>query len=459
MLPLKTVPDLDEIMGIVNRLLPKSAGGPNGAPARPPNAVIVGAGYIGLEVADNLVAIGMKVTCVDLLPQVVPTMDADMAQWVERQLLAKGVDLVLGEAVKGFVTTQETRENGKKVEVAREVQLGNGKSIPADLIILSIGVKPDTALARAAGLEIGETGGVKTNEYCQSVTDPDIYATGDMAEIKHLVTGKPARIALAGPANKMGRVAGANAAAPQPYLKFKGAMGSSVIGVMGITAAATGLTERQAKQAGYDYAVAIAHANNHTAVYPGAKQIHMKVVFEKSSGRVLGAQAVGEAGVDKRVDVIATAIYAKLTIHDLEDLDLVYAPEFSSAKDPVNVLGWVADNVNSGYVKAATYPEMVEQLSKLPPGSAQFVDVRDLNEVARDGVPAVPVPDAKWLHIPVDTLRMNLGKLDKSKKTYLLCHSGLRSYLGCRILQQHGFDALNIQGGMMQVPMASRVKL
>ncbi|KAI9015361.1 FAD-dependent pyridine nucleotide-disulfide oxidoreductase [Hyaloraphidium curvatum] len=456
-MPLKTVPDADHAMALIHKLLPKG-GAAVKRPEDRPHAVIVGCGYIGLEVAAEFLEIGMQVTCVDLVPQVLPTFDPDMAQYVERQLRAKGVDVVLGDGVKSFVT--ETHEvDGQQVEVATAIELTSGRKIECDIAILSIGVKPDTSLARAAGLEIGPTGGVVINEFCQTVTDPDVYCTGDMAEITHLLTGKKVRIALAGPANKMGRVAGANAAAEKPYLRFPGALGTSIIGVLGVTAAMTGLSEKQCAKEGIDYGVAIAHANNHTGVYPGAKQMHMKVLFEEKSGRLLGAQAVGEAGVDKRIDIIATALYAKLAIHDLEDLDLAYAPQYGAAKDPVNILGWVASNVRTGYLRASTYPEMVETVRAAGPGATQFIDVRDADEVERDGVPKVPDPQAKWVHIPVDTLRHKLAELDPKKPAYLLCHSGLRSYLGCRILMQHGFDAINIQGGMLQVPVDDRSKL
>ncbi len=418
----KTVPDSDAVKSFLQ-------GGER------KNAAVIGAGFIGLEAAEALKKRGLNVTVIEMLPQVLPPFDADMASFVAQQLEAEGINLILSDGVKAF-------HGGA---LASEVELSSGRRVPMDLAILSIGVRPELKLARDAGLEIGDSGGIKVNEF-QQTSDLDIYAAGDAAETMNLVTGLKARIPLAGPANKQGRAAGANAAGDQ--LSFPGAYGTAIVETMGITAGKTGLSERDAQKAGIPAYASYTHSLDHAGYYPGSHLMHIKILVEEKTGRLLGAQIVGESGVDKRIDVFATALASRLKVTDLENLDLAYAPQFSSAKDPVNMAGFVASNVYRHTFKAMTCDALRSALDRREP--VQVVDVRTRSEFASGHL------DRAHL-IPVDELRQRMGELDPSAKTVVYCKVGLRGYLAARVLEQNGFkEVYNLSGGLLSCPPAAQ---
>ena len=393
------------------------------------HATVIGGGFIGLETAEALMGLGLQVTLVELMPQVLPAFDHDMASLMTQHLQEKNLNIILGDGVQAFHT---------KEGLVHEVELSSGTRVSCDIAILSIGVRPELKLAKDAGLHIGQSGGIVVND-CQQASDPHIYAAGDAVEIVHLVTGKPSRIPLAGPANKQGRVAGANAAGGS--LKFPGAIGTAIVESLGMIAAKTGLTEREAQAHGYDYFVSVTHPLDHADYYPGAEALHMKLIVENSTGRLLGAQIIGEQGVDKRIDVLATAIAGKMTVEDLEALDLAYAPQFNSAKGPVIMAGFVAANILRGEVQTITGDELEKKLQTV--AALQLLDVRTPNEYHE-----MHIPQAKL--IPIDELREHLDELDHTIETVVYCRVGLRGYLACRILLQHGFqDVSNLIGGLL----------
>lgn len=415
---IKTVPESDAVKNFILQHQPK-------------RAVVVGAGFIGLESAEALKRRGIEVTVIEMLNQVLPPFDPDVAQFVSQHLEASGIAVVLGDGIKRF--------HGEGP--AKEIELQSGRRIPMDLAILSMGVRPELSLARNAGLKIGEAGGIAVNEF-QQTSDPDIYAAGDAVEVIHLVTEKKSRIPLAGPANKQGRVAGANAAGEK--LAFHGALGTAIVESMGITAAKTGLSEREARSAGYDAAVSFTHSPDHAGYYPGAGLLHIKLISEKNSGRLLGAQIVGEKGVDKRIDVLATALSARLKVMDLENLDLAYAPQFSSAKDPVVIAGFVASNVLRRNLRTTTCEELRARLNR--GDDIQVLDVRTKREYETGHIDGA-------IQIPIDELRERIAELDPKKETIIYCRVGLRGYLAARILEQSGFEkVLNLTGGILVCP-------
>ena len=392
---------------------------------KPRTAVLAGGGFIGLELAENLAEMGVQVTIVQRPPQVMAPLDYDMATFLHAHLRQKGITLRLGAAVAGF------RQAGETITTLVE----GGEDLPADLAILAVGVTPESALAKAAGLTLGARGSIAVNDRMQT-SDPDIYAVGDAVEITHLVSGKKTRIALAGPANKQGRVAADNLCGGDT--RYPGAQGSSVIKVCDLTAAVTGLNERAAREAGLDYEKVVLSPMNHAGYYPGGRMMTMKVLYEKGTLRILGAQVVGYEGVDKRVDVIATAMQAGLKVTDLAQLDLAYAPPYASAKDPVNMAGFMAENIEKGLVKQFHW----DQVAGLPrDGSVTLLDTRTPMEYSGGCAPG-------FVNIPVDELRQRLGEIDKTKPVYVMCQSGLRSYLACRILAQNGYDCYNFSGGL-----------
>ncbi|HNP59686.1 MAG TPA: FAD-dependent oxidoreductase [Nitrospirales bacterium] len=415
----KTVPDSDAIKTFL-------AGQPS------QHALVIGGGFIGLESAEALIGLGLTVTIVEKAPQILPAFDQDMATLVAHHLQEKGVKIIAGDGINGF------RQDG---DLAKEAELESGTRLPMDLAILSIGVRPELKLAREAGLEIGAAGGIAVDTR-QQTSDPDIYAAGDAVETLHLVTGKYARIPLAGPANKQGRVAGANAAGGD--LRFHGALGTAIVESMGITAAKTGLSEHEAKAHGLNYFVSLTHPLDHAEYYPGAVALHMKLVVEQQTGRLLGAQIVGDQGVDKRIDVLATAIHGNLNVQDLEQLDLAYAPQFNSAKGPVIMAGFVAANTLRGEVNTLTGEELQQKIKTNP--SLQLLDVRTTDEYQEAHIPHSRL-------IPVDELRDHLQQLDPSQETVVYCRVGLRGYLAARILLQHGFTKVfNLTGGFLSFP-------
>ena len=391
---------------------------------RPRRAVVVGGGYIGLEMAENLVERGIAVTVLQRPKQLMNTLDYDMAALVHAEVRAHGVDLRLEADVVGF----EDSGNGVRVLLA------GGAVVDADLAILAVGVQADNALAKAAGLALGMKGAIAVNDRMET-SAPDVYAVGDAVSVRHSVSGEEAVISLAGPANKQGRIAADNVCGGDS--RYRGSQGSSIIKVFDLTVAGTGLTVRAAQAAGIDCDRVVLSPSSHAGYYPGAETMTMKVVFEKGTLRLLGAQIVGYSGADKRLDVLATAISAGVRADRLKDLDLAYAPPYSSAKDPVNMAGFMIENLATGKVKQLHWDE----LETLPrDGSVTLLDVRTPMEYALGRLPG-------FVNLPVDELREHLDALDPAKPVYALCQSALRSYVACRILSQHGFDCYNISGG------------
>ena len=391
---------------------------------RPGSAVLAGGGFIGLELAENLRELGMAVTIVQRPRHLMTPFDGDMAALIHGEMRRNGVRLALGHTVEGFAET----EDGVDVLLQGEAPLHG------DMVVLAIGVTPDTALARSAGLELGIKGSILVNDRMETSV-PDIYAVGDAVQVKHFVTGQDALLSLAGPANKQGRIAADNICGGDS--RYTGSQGSSVIKVFGMTAAVTGVSEAAAKQAGLEVDTVVLSPMNHAGYYPGGTAMTMKVVFEQGTYRLLGAQIVGYDGVDKRIDVLATAIRAGLKATDLKDLDLAYAPPYSSAKDPVNMAGFMIENIAKGLVRQWH----LEDAPALPrDGSATLLDVRTGAEFAGGHLDG-------FFNIPVDELRDHLDELDRSKPVYVICQSGLRSYIACRILAGHGFTCYNFSGG------------
>ena len=391
---------------------------------KPRTAVMVGGGFIGLEMAENLSELGIKVTVVQRGNQLMNTLDYDMATMIHSKLRSKGLSLKLNADVTGF----EEKDDGVSV------LLHNDAPIKTDMVILAIGVAPDNTLAKDANMELGIKGAIVVNDKMET-SIPDIYAVGDAVLVKHTITGKEAVISLAGPANKQGRISADNICGRNS--RYKGSMGTSVIKLFDLTAASVGLTEKAAKDSGYDFESVILSPSSHAGYYPGATTMTMKVVFDKSSFQILGAQIVGYDGVDKRIDVIATAISAGLKATELKDLELAYAPPYSSAKDPVNMAGFIIDNIASGIVKQFH----INEIDTLPKdGSFTLLDTRTEKEYSRGHVEG-------FINIPVDSLRERLSEIDKTKPVYVMCQSGLRSYISCRILTGEGFDCYNFAGG------------
>lgn len=391
---------------------------------KPKRAVVIGGGFIGLEMAENLMERGLDVTVVEQLDQVMPPFDYDMAQEIHNYVRSQGLKLALSRSAKAI----KNDENGMTVA------LSDGSTIQCDMVVMAVGVAPDTRLAKEAGLELGVRGGIVTDDHMRTSV-PDIYAVGDAVIIKHFVTGQPSLISLAGPANKEGRIAADNICGLDSA--YKGAMGSSVIKLFDMTAASTGINEKTAKSLGIKYDAVVTYAASHAGYYPGGTNMMLKVLYSPEDGRILGGQIVGFDGVDKRIDVLATAIMAGMTAYNLEDLDLSYAPPYSSAKDPVNMIGFMIVNILEGRVKQYHWHE---EASLPRDGSVTILDVRTPAEYAEGHLKGS-------VHIPLDELRGRLGELDKSKPLYVNCRSGLRSYVACRILSQNGFDCYNLSGG------------
>ncbi len=390
----------------------------------PRSAVLAGGGFIGLELAENLRELGMEVTIVQRPRQLMNPFDPDMAAFIHSEVRSHGVKLALGRTVEGF----EEKDGGV------DVLLKDSAPLHADMVVLAIGVTPDTALAGEAGLELGLKGGIVVNDRMET-SIPDIYAVGDAVQVKHAVTGQDVLLSLAGPANKQGRIAADNICGGDS--RYLGSQGSSVLKVFGLTAASTGVNETNAKKAGLDADAVVLSPMSHAGYYPGGRVMTMKVVFEKGTYRLLGAQIVGYEGVDKRIDVLAAAIHAGLTAIQLKDLDLAYAPPYSSAKDPVNMAGFMIENIARGVVKQFR----LEDVAGLPrDGSVTLLDARTPQEYAGGHIEG-------FRNIPVDELRERLGEIEPGKPVYVICQSGLRSYIACRILAGHGYETCNFSGG------------
>ncbi|MBQ9842444.1 MAG: CoA-disulfide reductase [Clostridia bacterium] len=387
--------------------------------AKPRSAVVIGGGYIGVEMAENLVEAGLKVAIVELADHLIAPLDFDMAADVHRYIKSKGIYLHLNNGVKAI--------NGNTVV------LQNGE-ITADMIILSVGVRPETAIAKECGIELNGRGSIVVNNKMQT-NIPDIYAVGDAVEVEDFITKKPAFIPLAGPANKQGRIAADNIAGYESV--YTGTQGSAVLKLFDMTVATTGLNEKSAQAAGIDYDKTYTYSASHATYYPGAAQMSIKALWDKKTLKIIGAQIVGFDGVDKRMDVLATAIRFGAKITDLTTLELCYAPPFGSAKDPVNMLGFVAENIVSGKLKQFFWHD-VENLPR--DGSVFLLDTRTPFEVMRGKIDG-------FVNIPLDSLRQRINEIPKDKPIYVHCHSGLRSYLACRILTGNGYDCYNLAGG------------
>lgn len=390
----------------------------------PKSAILAGGGFIGLELAENLRELGMEVTIVQRPKQLMNPFDSDMAAFIHNEMRKHGVKLALGHTVEGFQETQD----------GVQVLLKEEEPLLADMVVLAIGVTPDTKLAKEAGLELGIKGSILVNEHMQTSV-PDIYAVGDAVQVKHYVTGQDALISLAGPANKQGRIAADHICGKDSA--YKGSQGSSIIKVFDMTAAVTGVNETNARKAGLNVDKVILSPMSHAGYYPGGKVMTMKVVFEKETYRILGAQIVGYEGVDKRIDVLATAIHAGMKAQDLANLDLAYAPPYSSAKDPVNLAGFMIENISDGTLKQFH----IEDVKNLPhDGSITLLDTRTPGEYQKGHVDG-------FVNIPVDNLREHLDEIPKEKPVYVMCQSGLRSYIATRILEGNGYTAYNFSGG------------
>jgi NADPH-dependent 2,4-dienoyl-CoA reductase/sulfur reductase-like enzyme/rhodanese-related sulfurtransferase len=395
-------------------------------------AVVVGGGFIGLEMVENLMRQGLEVTVVELAPQVLPPLDPEMATLVARHLGTQGVDLRLGVGVEGF----EPREGGGLV-----VRVGDDR-LEADLVILAIGVQPETTLAKQAGIELGESGGIRVDDRMRT-SDPRIWAVGDVVEVRDVVTGALRTLALAGPANRQGRVAAASilralgsepADARREGIRFRGVQATAVCGVFDLTVAMTGANERTLTRAGIAHERIYLHPGSHVGYYPGAKPIHMKLLYAPDDGRILGVQAVGEAGVERRVDVIACALQLGATVFDLEECELCYAPQYGAAKDPVNLAGMIAANQVRGDLALAPWDELSRT-------SAQVVDVRSRTEFDRERIPGA-------VNLPLEELRGRLDELRQDAPVWLVCAVGQRAYYANRLLRQRGYDVRLLSGGM-----------
>jgi NADPH-dependent 2,4-dienoyl-CoA reductase/sulfur reductase-like enzyme/rhodanese-related sulfurtransferase len=407
---IRTIPDSRSIRDWIAR-----------QPAR--RAVVVGAGFIGLEMAENLVARGLAVTIVELAPQVMPPLDPEMAQPVQAHLEQHGVQVVLGDGVAGF-------EAGTQSPLCVVTQ--SGRRFEADLVILAVGVTPETSLARAAGLELGARGGIRVDDQMRT-SDPRILAVGDAVEERDTITGQWMVLPLAGPANRQGRIA-AEVICGRPS-RFRGVQATAICGLFGLAVASTGASEKALRRAGLaNFEAIYLHPGHHVAYFPGAKPIHLKLVFRKPDGRVLGAQAVGEADVDRKIDAIAMAIQKQATVFDLEESELCYAPQFGAAKDPVNMAGMIAANHLRGDLPLAHWTDLNAR-----PGL--LVDVRDPDEYAAGHISGA----VNW---PLSQLRRQLSDLPREREIWLYCGVGQRSYYATRLLSQLGFRVRNLPGGM-----------
>ena len=390
--------------------------------AKAKTAVVVGAGFIGLEMAEQLKRRGMEVALVELQEQVLPPMDPDMTLLMEKTLEREGVELILGDGIGGFAEKEAGRV---------EARLSSGRRIEADLVILSIGVQPDSGLAREAGLELGKRGHIRVNEF-QQTSDADIYAAGDAVESRDWLTNDPLAVPLGGPANRQGRTAADHIFRPEKALPFPGALGTAIVRVFDAAAGLTGWTEKRLKAAGKPYKATLVNEHHHAGYFPGAEPLTLKILWDPETEQVLGGQAAGPKGVAKRLDVLATALRGGLTIEDLVHLELAYAPPFGGAKDPVNIAGFVACNARDG---------LVDPVHSLDDEEAQVVDIRPPVLVEKD-----PVEGA--LNIPLPQLRSSLDRLDRNRPVITVCAMGKTSYFAARILEQNGFKVKSYSGGI-----------
>ncbi len=417
---LRNVPDLDKIMAKLEQI---NSG----------KAVVIGAGFIGLEMAENLALKGLTVTLVEQAPHVLPTFDLEMARYIETELSEKGVHVMTGQSVTAF------HDKGQILE------LSNGQTLASDITILSVGVAPDSELASQAGIELGLRGGILVDQNYQT-SQKHIYAVGDAIIVKQEITGQDALISLASPANRQGRqVADVIAGLPR---KNRGSIGTAIVKVFDLAAASTGLSERAVQALDYKHAVVHTTGKDHAGYYPGATDIVLKLIFSPTDGKIFGAQAVGKKGIDKRIDVLATAIKAGLTIFDLPELELTYAPPFGSAKDPVNMIGYAAMNIAEGISQNIQWHQLEEELA----AGKILLDVRNPAELQNGQFMG-------FLHIPLDQLRDRIDELDPAKEYIVSCHSGLRSYIAERLLKEMGFTVKNLDGAYSLYKMALPEKI
>lgn len=417
---LRNVPDLDKIMAKLEQI---NSG----------KAVVIGAGFIGLEMAENLALKGLTVTLVEQAPHVLPTFDLEMARYIETELSEKGVHVITGQSVTAF------HDKGQILE------LSNGQTLASDITILSVGVAPDSELASQAGIEPGLRGGILVDQNYQT-SQKHIYAVGDAIIVKQEITGQDALISLASPANRQGRqVADVITGLPR---KNRGSIGTAIVKVFDLAAASTGLSERAVQALGYKHAVIHTTGKDHASYYPGATEIVLKLIFSPTDGKIFGAQAVGKKGIDKRIDVLATAIKAGLTIFDLPELELTYAPPFGSAKDPVNMIGYAAMNIAEGISQNIQWHQLEEELA----AGKILLDVRNPAELQSGQF-------MDFLHIPLDQLRDRIDELDPAKEYIVSCHSGLRSYIAERLLKEMGFTVKNLDGAYSLYKMALPEKI
>ncbi len=407
---LRNIPDTFKIKEYVEKAQPKSV-------------VVVGGGYIGIEMAENLHEAGLDVTIVEKAEHVIASIDYDVACDVHNHIRAKGVNLILEDGVNAI----NESENGLKITL-------DDSEIYADFVIMAVGVRPESSLAKEAGLDVHPKGGIIVNDRMLT-SDENIYAVGDAIQITDFVSNNTGYVPLAGPANKQGRIAADQISGIDSV--YKGTQGTGILKCFDLTVSMTGLTEHVAKAQGIDYVKSFTYSASHASYYPGANSMSIKIIFAKDDGKLLGAQIVGRDGVDKRIDVFATAIRAGMTVYDLTELELAYAPPFSSAKDPVNMAGFVAENILKGNVKNFHWHDVAD----LPKdGSVTLLDIRSEGEYNRG-----TIDDFK--NIPVDSIRDRLDEIDKSKPVYITCQVGLRGYIGARILMQNGYDVYNLSGG------------
>lgn len=407
---LRNIPDTDAIKSYIDENKPQSA-------------LVVGGGFIGIEMVENLHRLGIKVSLVEALDQVMGPIDFEMASILHKHIRDKGVDLILADGVKSFE------------DEGRRLVLESGREIESDMTIFSIGVRPESQLAREAGLKIGETGGILVNQYLETSKE-DIYAIGDAIEVTDLISANKALIPLAGPANKQGRIVANNICGEKE--EYPGSLGTSIAQVFDLVVASTGNNEKMLRARNTPYKVAHVNPNSHSGYYPNASPINMKILFDGNTGRILGAQAIGSDGVDKAIDVIATAIAGNLKVMDLQGLELAYAPPFSSAKNPVNMLGFVATNIMEGKVDTVQWHE----INKIVEDGGVLVDVNA--PFARKHLGFIKGS----ISIPLTELRDRLEELPRDKTIYTCCQTGLTSYIGARILMQNGFNVKNLDGGM-----------
>jgi len=406
---LRNMADVDRVKGYIQREKPRSG-------------VVIGGGYIGVEMAENLRQAGLSVTLVEAADQILGPMDPEMAKLIQFVLAGQEIKLILGDKVTSFSADQPM-----------VLTLAGGGQLQADMVILAIGVRPENRLAAEAGLALGGSGGIAVDESLRT-SDPDIFALGDAIEVKNLVNGQPALIPLAGPANKQARIVADNIAGRRSV--YRGSQGTAILKAFQLTGAATGLNEKMLRKLEIPYQKSYTYSASHAGYYPGAKSMLIKVLFDPQNGKLLGAQIVGQEGADKRIDVLATAIRHGLTVYDLEELELAYAPPFSSAKDPVNMAGFTAANFLKGDMKLFHWDQLVREGA----GDAFILDARTKKEYDNGHFPGA-------VNLPLDSLRELLPEIPRDRKILVYCRIGLRAYLACRILMQNGFDAYNLSGG------------